>query len=101
MCSYHPQVRIIFRLVEYSDGLDSSIPNHEAYQYCLDSLPMLVALVLFNIYHPGKIMPGKASDFPSRKERKRMAAQPLENGIVLGASGDPRKTPAQDPGNQY
>ncbi|MCJ1423686.1 hypothetical protein MMC29_001570 [Sticta canariensis] len=94
-------VRIIFRLVEYSDGLDSSIPNQEAYQYCLDSLPMLVALVLFNIYHPGKIMPGKASDFPSRKERKRMANQPLENGYMLGASGDPMKYPAQDPGNQY
>jgi hypothetical protein len=31
---------------------------------------MLVALVLFNVFHPGAIMPGKASDFPSRKERK-------------------------------
>lgn len=62
--------RIIFRLVEYSSGLDSSIPNHEAYIYCLDSLPMLTALVLLNIVHPGWVMPGKQSDLPSRKERK-------------------------------
>lgn len=64
------QVRIIFRLIEYSKGLDSTIPNHEAYQYVFDTLPMFLALVLFNLVHPGRIMPGKESDFPSRKERK-------------------------------
>lgn len=64
------QVRIIFRLVEYSKGLDSTIPNHEAYQYIFDTLPMLVALAIYNVFHPGRIMPGKESDFPSRKERK-------------------------------
>ncbi|KAL9598624.1 MAG: hypothetical protein Q9219_004369 [cf. Caloplaca sp. 3 TL-2023] len=63
-------VRIIFRLVEYAQGLDTSIPNHEIYQYIFDSLPMLLALVIFNVIHPGRIMPGKESDFPSRKERK-------------------------------
>ncbi|KAI4241389.1 MAG: hypothetical protein L6R40_004565 [Gallowayella cf. fulva] len=63
-------VRIIFRLVEYSKGLDSTIPNHEAYQYIFDTLPMLVALAIYNVFHPGRIMPGKESDFPSRKERK-------------------------------
>lgn len=31
---------------------------------------MFLALVVFNIVHPGRIMPGKKSDFPSRKERK-------------------------------
>ena len=64
-------MRIIFRLVEYAQGLTSSIPNHEAYQYCLDSLPMLAALVMFNIVHPGRIMSGKESDIPSRKQRKQ------------------------------
>ncbi|KAL8709530.1 MAG: hypothetical protein Q9220_005772 [cf. Caloplaca sp. 1 TL-2023] len=63
-------VRIIFRLIEYSQGLDSSVPNHEAYQYIFDSLPMLFALVVFNVVHPGRIMSGKECDFPSRKERK-------------------------------
>jgi hypothetical protein len=31
---------------------------------------MLLALVALNIVHPGRIMPGKDSDMPSRKERK-------------------------------
>lgn len=63
-------MRIIFRIVEYASGLDSTIPSHEAYQYCLDTVPMLIALVIFNIVHPGRVMPGKAGDFPPRRERK-------------------------------
>ncbi|KAL8636422.1 MAG: hypothetical protein Q9228_006179 [Teloschistes exilis] len=57
-------------LIEYASGLDSSIPNHEVYQYIFDTLPMLFALVVYNVIHPGRIMPGKESDFPSRKERR-------------------------------
>lgn len=34
---------------------------------------MFIALVLFNLVHPGKVMPGKESDFPSRKERKNFS----------------------------
>ncbi|KAL8794131.1 MAG: hypothetical protein Q9195_003316 [Heterodermia aff. obscurata] len=63
-------IRIIFRLAEYSKGLKSSIPRHEAYQYVLDSTPMMIALLAFNVVHPGRIMAGKEADFPSRKERK-------------------------------
>ena len=63
-------VRIIFRLIEYSNGYSAGIPVHEAYQYCLDSLPMFAGLVLLNVWHPGRIMPGKESDLPSRKQRK-------------------------------
>ncbi|OJJ51782.1 hypothetical protein ASPZODRAFT_12589 [Penicilliopsis zonata CBS 506.65] len=65
-------LRIVFRLCEYSQGIKSSIPRHEAFQYCLDSLPMLFALVLLNVFHPGRIMPGKDSDMPGRKLRKKM-----------------------------
>ena len=64
-------IRIIFRLIEYANGYESGIPVHEAYQYILDSTPMLMALVLFNIVHPGRIMPGKEADLPSRKARKQ------------------------------
>ncbi|KAG8529744.1 uncharacterized protein KY384_005225 [Bacidia gigantensis] len=63
-------VRIIFRLVEYSGGLDTGISAHEAYQYVFDSTAMLIALALFNVVHPGRIMLGKESNFPSRKDRK-------------------------------
>ncbi len=63
-------VRIIFRLIEYSDGIKSSIPRHEVYQYIFDSTLMLIALVLFNVFHPGRLMPGQESNLPSRKVRK-------------------------------
>jgi len=33
---------------------------------------MLIALVLFNVVHPGKMMAGKQSDIPSRKQRKQL-----------------------------
>lgn len=57
---------------------------------------MLVALVLFNIFHPGKIMAGKESDFPSRKDRKHLAQshgliapQNTENIMVTLPSEEP------------
>jgi len=65
-------IRIIFRLIEYSNGITSTIPNHEAYMYILETTPMLIAVLLFNIVHPGAIMPGKESDIPGRKARKQM-----------------------------
>ncbi|EME84418.1 uncharacterized protein MYCFIDRAFT_195472 [Pseudocercospora fijiensis CIRAD86] len=35
--------RIVFRLIEYSAG---TVPNHEAYQYVFDSVPMMIAGIL-------------------------------------------------------
>jgi len=32
---------------------------------------MLAALVLLNLFHPGRVMPGKESNLPTRKQRKR------------------------------
>ncbi|KAL1890735.1 hypothetical protein Sste5346_008060 [Sporothrix stenoceras] len=58
-------IRIIFRIVEYSSGLKSTIPSHEAYQYALDTLPMFIALVLYNIVHPARIMRGPETEMPS------------------------------------
>ena len=63
-------MRVIFRLCEYAQGFQSTIPTHEAYQYCLDSVPMLCSLVILNFLHPGRIMPGEESNLPGRKERK-------------------------------
>ena len=68
-------VRIIFRLIEYSSGIRSSIPKHEAYQYVFDSTLMLIASLLFNIFHPGRLMPGQESNLPSRKVRKQWKQQ--------------------------
>ncbi|KAG7009355.1 hypothetical protein G7Y79_00003g012230 [Physcia stellaris] len=74
-------VRIVFRLAEYSKGLKSTIPNHEAYQYGLDSAMMLVAFWAFNAVHPGRIMAGPEADFPSRKARKAFFKEGGRGGI--------------------
>jgi len=66
----HLQIRIVFRLIEYSPAGNTSIPNHEAYFYCLDALPMSVVVYLVNIIHPGTILVGPEAEFP-RKTRKQ------------------------------
>ena len=82
-------VRIVFRIVEYASGLNSTIPSHEAYQYCFDTLPMLIALVLFNAVHPGRVMPGTAGDFPPRKERKNYRGRRTMGEAFEGQNGTP------------
>ncbi|KAF9778291.1 hypothetical protein IL306_004218 [Fusarium sp. DS 682] len=68
-------LRIIFRLIEYSEGLDSQIPRHEAYQYTLDSLPMLIALLAFNVVHPARVMGGKQDNMPKFWQRNKGRAK--------------------------
>lgn len=67
-------VRIIFRLVEYSRGMQPSnpVPFHEEYAYALDAFPMMVAILILAVIHPGRYLVGPESEFPkkSRKERK-------------------------------
>jgi hypothetical protein len=77
-------MRIIFRLDEYAEGFKSTIPNHEAYLYCLDSLPMLIAITLLCITHPGALMPGKEGNLPSRKERKKREAESFDLEATSG-----------------
>lgn len=68
-------VRIIFRLIEYSAGIKSTIPKHEVYQYIFDSTLMLIASVLFNAFHPGRLMSGREANLPTHKERKTLKKQ--------------------------
>ncbi|KAL2182216.1 hypothetical protein L209DRAFT_760323 [Thermothelomyces heterothallicus CBS 203.75] len=67
-------IRIIFRLIEYSSGfgLDNPIPLHEEYAYALDCFPMMVALLILAVLHPGRYLRGPESEFVrlSRKEKK-------------------------------
>ncbi|AEO55730.1 hypothetical protein MYCTH_2299854 [Thermothelomyces thermophilus ATCC 42464] len=67
-------IRIIFRLIEYSSGfgLDNPIPLHEEYAYALDCFPMMAALLILAVLHPGRYLRGPESEFVrlSRKEKK-------------------------------
>jgi RTA1 like protein len=59
------QYRIVFRIVEFSAPQGSSISvhieNHEWFVYVFDALPMLLAILLFNIWHPGKVLRDNAN----------------------------------------
>lgn len=75
-------MRIIFRLVEFGQGVSSSNPilTHEGYTFGLDALPMLLAAVLLNIVHPGLVLKGPDSEFPrlSRGEKKALKREKKE-----------------------
>ena len=69
------QTRIIYRLLEFSRGVDPStnpLPFHEVYVLALDAAPMLLAGIILSIIHPGMVLVGPESEFPSRKEKKAM-----------------------------
>ncbi|KAJ4269813.1 hypothetical protein NW762_001482 [Fusarium torreyae] len=59
-------VRIIYRLVEFSGGMgqDNALTTHEIYFYILEAAPMFLALLAFNVVHPGRIMTGPNSEMP-------------------------------------
>ncbi|KAF4445120.1 hypothetical protein F53441_10962 [Fusarium austroafricanum] len=69
-------IRIVYRLVEFGPGVNdhNQLLIHEGYPLGLDATPILIALVLLNIMHPGFVLRGPDSEFPklSRKEKKAL-----------------------------
>ncbi|KAK7408026.1 hypothetical protein QQX98_009799 [Neonectria punicea] len=49
-------IRSLFRLIEYAMGHDSDLQFKEVYIYMLDAVPMLIATVLCNVFHPSKYL---------------------------------------------
>ncbi|KAL2132508.1 hypothetical protein VTI74DRAFT_3727 [Chaetomium olivicolor] len=93
-------VRIIFRICEFAGGVTPSnpIPFHEEYSYALDCFPMMVALLILAIFHPGRFLVGPDSEFPrvSRKEKKarkreKKNAERLEKEAKKQAKRDRRR----------
>ncbi|MCJ1339763.1 hypothetical protein MMC09_005054 [Bachmanniomyces sp. S44760] len=66
-------IRIIFRMCEYSSGVHGKLLSHEVYPFVLDALPMIVALVIFNVVHPGKTLVGPDSEFQKRSHAEKDA----------------------------
>ncbi|KAF5647333.1 phospholipid-translocating ATPase [Fusarium sp. NRRL 52700] len=72
-------IRIVYRLIEFGPGVNehNQLLIHEEYPLGLDATPILIALVLLNILHPGFVLRGPDSEFPklSRKEKKALKQQ--------------------------
>ncbi|KAH9894680.1 hypothetical protein F4778DRAFT_286687 [Xylariomycetidae sp. FL2044] len=70
-------VRIIYRICEFAGGITPSnpVPFHEEYSYALDCLPMMLALVILAVWHPGRTLVGPESEFPTKKSRAEKKAE--------------------------
>ncbi|KAI8958806.1 hypothetical protein F5Y11DRAFT_351113 [Daldinia sp. FL1419] len=61
------KIRIIFRLVEFSSGstgVSNPLLTNEPYFYVLEATPMMLAILGFNMIHPGKVLVGPDSEMP-------------------------------------
>jgi hypothetical protein len=64
------QIRIFFRLFEFSAGRDADknpLPFHEVYFYVFEAVPMFFALAAMNVVHPGATLVGPDADMPGLK----------------------------------
>lgn len=73
-------LRIIYRLIEYSKGPDSPLAKAEAAFYVLDGVPMVVAMALFNYFHPGRYLVGPDSEFPKKEKKKKKKKKKSKKG---------------------
>ncbi|KAK2669649.1 Fungal transcription factor [Fusarium oxysporum f. sp. vasinfectum] len=49
-------IRSLFRMIEYIEGHDGELQSKEVYVLVLDAVPMTIASVSLNIFHPSKYM---------------------------------------------
>lgn len=51
-------VRIIYRFGEFSSGITkgNALTKFEVYFYLLEATPMMLAILIFNIFHPGRFV---------------------------------------------
>jgi len=68
-------IRIIYRFVEFAQGVSSNLTNYEVYFYVLEALPMIFSLVLFNVCHPGTVLVGPDCEFPKKEKKKSKKTQ--------------------------
>lgn len=59
-------IRIIYRLVEFSAGLGhgNPLPSNEPLLYVLESTPMWLAILVWNVVHPGRFIRGEDAKMP-------------------------------------
>jgi hypothetical protein len=59
-------IRIIYRLAEFSAGLGTSnpLPSNEPVLYVLESTPMWLAILVWNVVHPGRFIHGEDGKMP-------------------------------------
>jgi hypothetical protein len=49
-------VRSTFRVIEYAMGKDGVLMSNEVYIYIFDALLVFICVVIFNVWHPGRVV---------------------------------------------
>ncbi|KAI9925070.1 hypothetical protein MW887_006478 [Aspergillus wentii] len=66
-------VRSVYRVIEYVQGTTGYFQSHEAFLYIFDAVLMFVCCVVFNIFHPSRII-------SNRKDYGKMEDLEMLNG---------------------
>jgi hypothetical protein len=73
-------IRSIYRVVELAQGWTGYIITHEVFFIALDGVMMIVAVGIFNIFHPGWLLPSYDSfTLPKHQSSREMTAQKLQS----------------------
>jgi hypothetical protein len=56
-------------------GIHNTLDNNEWYMYVFDEAPMFLALVVFHVYHPGRVLIGPESEYPKLRGEDKAAAR--------------------------
>ena len=65
-----PQIRITYRTIEFSSVNSAAVRTHESYFYALDAAPISLAMLTWNIAHPGLVLPRSTADEVEGEENK-------------------------------
>nr|ODN95453.1 hypothetical protein L204_03992 [Cryptococcus depauperatus CBS 7855] len=60
LCSLMIIIRGLYRSVELVQGWNGYLITHQVYQDTLDAVPMFLALVFINVFHPGFFLPKRS-----------------------------------------
>ncbi|CAI4216068.1 unnamed protein product [Parascedosporium putredinis] len=55
-------IRSVFRIIEYVMGSDGELLSKEVYLYVFDAVPMLAVCIMFNWFHPSRVISSHAAD---------------------------------------
>lgn len=65
VCIY---IRSIYRTIELAQGWTGYLITHESYFIALDGAMMVVAVVVFNVCHPGWLLPSRSASVLPKSE---------------------------------
>lgn len=61
-------IRSIYRVAEYIQGSDGYLQSHEAFIYIFDATLMLLSCLIFNVFHPSKIVSSRNKEWENKED---------------------------------